>query len=716
MSTISITDTVGLVENLDIRDDSPLAKAKLTQLISTSEALLKDFTKPVDQTDISTASLGAQLTTPSSLITGAENLTLTGGVNCDLSVLTPTDKFLFAADGFSPTIPILPNQSWVGFEVNTNLGASLSAAADGFGVAVEGTAELAVTTFTLIETAAPPLPLLKDAIVSALEHFSVAVTAQSLRQQSPGTVNVTDLSGTVIITGSYSVPISVSPFASANLPFNFPASVAPVATVEIAGSLAIAGEFVVRSHKVSDGVLQFGVYKKKGTTLTASITAEAGVEGTVGDTDLLSKLLNAVLPAVDVSKAGIPEATAATLNGVIKQSLDRSIAVSLNATCSAATTHEAAILYEINLIQGDATKTDKALGSALKGDWTLITLLPNAKSLRNITVETKEQKRVLSLNLLGFYNATSVTDYVRTCTILHDENCQLTITDQVNASRVRAISTPYATDPDKLRTALAQDFITTATYAVVASRLNLQLTLVQDYFDYADKMNVQQFRQDLLLGSALGLFPEDEFSSVLGRNSLFLHARVSASLHYDTAAVMSIFFSDPESHFPRTQDQLESIGRATMASLIDPSGPVNPSRIAILSNAAAWAAMDSNGDTANFKFLPELAGLNEVQLSDVTVDWVSVRWWADTISKVAPQLAKTLAIIDGINATDPTTDPGFMKQRDSLATVLGAVSKQTKAAFVSTWGPAVIFALSGKHASIIMDVAWDSCTKHFERN
>jgi hypothetical protein len=715
MSTIKITDVVGASADLQIRDDSPLAKAKLTQLISTAKSLLADFDKPVDQTDIGTVALGVQLSTPSSLIDGIPDLTVSGGINCDLAVLTSADKVLFPSDGFAPTIPILVNQSWVGVTVDVNLGASLSAAADGFGIAVQAGAKLALTTFTLIEAAAPPLPLLKDAIVAGLEHFSIAVTAQSLRQQSPGTVNVCDASGSFTLTGSYEVPLSLSAFANANLPFNFSLSVAPSATVKIAGSLAVTGDLLVRSHKLSDVLLHLGVYKKKSSTLSASLVANFGVGVEAGGTEILGAVLNAALPAVDVSKTGIPADTAKALNGVIKDSLDRSIALGLNATCSASTTHEAAILYEIRLDQGDQGNTDLAVKSALRGDWTLLEALPNATAIRNIVVETKERKHALSLNLLGFYNSTSVTDYVSKCTVLRDDTGQLTIIDALQSSRIAATSTPYSADSNKLRLALAQDFITTASYAAVGSKLNLSLTLVQHFLDYSNSMSPQQLRNDVRLGSVLKLFPEGNFDADLSRNASFPHARVGASLKYDNAAVLSIFFSDPATLTARTQDEIEGVGRTAMAALIDPSVPVNAVRIAILKSDAAWSAMDDNGDTANFRFLPELQGLTANAVSDVGVDWVSIRWWASSISKVAPNLAKTLRIIDQVSPDKATANPDFMRERENLAAVLGAVARNTNAAFVDTWGPAVVSALSGQQNTVVMDVAWDSRAQHFER-
>ncbi|MGH9695840.1 MAG: hypothetical protein ACRD5Z_16935, partial [Bryobacteraceae bacterium] len=63
---------------------------------------------------------------------------------------------------------------------------------------------------------------------------------------------------------------------------------------------------------------------------------------------------------------------------------------------------------------------------------------------------------------------------------------------------------------------------------------------------------------------------------------------------------------------------------------------------------------------------------------------------------------------------DPTTDPEFMKKREALAHVLGAVARHTRAAFAEGWGLAVMAALSSGAAKISMDVGWNSQTRHYQ--
>ena len=630
-------------------------------------------------------------------------------MNCELSVVTSQDGYLFPDDGFSPTIPITEKQCWVGFQVDANVESTLSAAIDGFGIAFHGASMLGLSTYSLFE-APPTLPTLKDAVEIALGNFSVTHTVRSVREQRLNTVNVSELSGTVSLTGSYGIPMSVGAFATATLPYNFNIAVSPAATAEVQGALDVTGEFLIRSHKISDKLVRLGIYKKKGTTLSASISASAGIEVLAGNTDLLGMVLNAALPGADANKCGIPADTAKALNSVIKETIDRSIAIELNAACSASSTHEAALLYEISLDEGDTARTDSALKAALAGDWTLLPLLPNARSLRNVLVETRERKQVLSLNLLGLYNAASASDYVKKCTILHDELGHLTIIDKEEASRISESTAPYSSNLDKLRHALAQDFLTTATYGAAGA----SFSIVQSYFDYAENMSPQQLRANVRLGDILGVVRSSALDSALERNLPLSHAKIDLILRYENAAVMSIFFSDPVRLISRTREQLERVGREVLAALLDPSDAVDAARIRVLNDDTAWSAMDSNGNPSNFGTISSLRGLGANALADVGVDWTGIRWWADTVSKVAPAIVSSLAALEKRSANDPSSDPDFMKRRAKLGEILEAAARDTKSSFVNAWGPAVIFALTGKHGVIQMNIAWDGNSQHVE--
>jgi len=721
MATINVTDNTALSADFKIRDDSPLAKAGLTKLVSTAKQLFDDFSKPIDQADERSFSLGGAFTSPSLLSGDVSSLTAAGGINCGLSIVEPADQNLFPDDGFSPVIPIEANQAWLGVEFDFTGSVDAGTTVNGVGVSFESTAQLSCSTYTLFSSTAPPLPLLRDACATAFGNFSMATNAAALRSQLPNTVNITELSGSVTVAVALEMPFTFNPLASANLPFNKTASIQPNVTVELAPSIEIVGDFLFRSHKVSASVLRLGVYKKRGSTFSVSFVASGGIEGDIGTTDVLGTLLNKALPGVDVGAAGITGDNVDTLNAVIKDGLDRSLSAQANATCSAPHTDEAAVLYEIDLDRGDKAATDDALGRALHGDWTRLEklskqTLANVRRLRNIAVETVDKQRSITVNLFGFYSAVSVSEYLKSCTVLVDESGQISITDKVDASRISATSSPFAADTQKLRRALMEDFLCTATYAVVAGKLDLKLTVIQSYLDYKREMSRHEMQENVLLGSMLGLIPLGALDDALKANSYFRHACVTAVVNYDMPALLNLFFKDPASMEPRSKQEIELLGRRVMAALIVPpsdDADTDALRLRILRNDAVWARMDEIGNTAAFNTIDDLSRLGPTQLAAVSADWTSVAWWSDALSQVAPAIKETTHALSSVSATDPTHDPAFMKARGRLADLLGSVTRDSKAAFEPGWGEAVTFGLSGGHGVAQMDIDWSSESRHY---
>jgi hypothetical protein len=713
MADIRITDNVSLSADLDLREGAPLLKAGIGSLITTGAQLFQDLDKPIDQTNVQTVALGGNFSSPNTLSGDVASLTAGAGMNCSLTVKKAADQLLFDDDGFSPVIPIPANQAWLGVEFDLSVTAIVAASANGVGVSLEGDGQLTCATYTLFASPSP-LPLLLEACNVAFSNFSLSTNAPAIRNQPPNTVNVTEVTGTIVAAVSFDQAFAMNPLASANLPFNESASIQPTITLSLGSSLQVTGDFQVRCYKMRDSVVRMGVYKKHGSTLTATLSASAGIEGKIGGDDVLNALLKAALPGVDVAAAGLSGDTAATLNGVVREGLSRNLSACLNAECSAAFTHEAALLYDIQLDAGDSAATDSALGSALRGNWTALEALSNARRIRNIAVETVEKKRSVTVNLFGFYSAVSTSDYLKTCTVLIDESGQVVITDKIDASRISASTSPYAADSDKLRQALMEDFLCTATYAVVSGKLNLNLSVMQSYHRYSSKMSVADVRESVALGYALGLIPQGSLDALLSASPSFYHAFVSAAVRYDTPALMNIFYKNPASQIQRSNVELEQAGRDVMCLLLNPSDPTDVVRLSILQNNSAWSQMDEIGNTAAFRSIPELGGLGPTQLGAVTTDWISIVWWAKALAKIAPALSATTLALSQAPAGNPSQDAGFMKARANLGNVLGDVTRNTSAAFVHGWGAAVMFALSGRHGSAEMDLTWNSKSLHYE--
>jgi hypothetical protein len=713
---ITITDNVSLTAALDVDDNSLLAKAGLKQMVSHTAVFVRHINDPVDQAGFTSATFGGEFSAPAQLLNQATKITVKSDVTGQFSAHTHADGKLFG-DDFTPEVLIAADECWMSFEVDASLQGKLATKVDGIGLALQDTTAATFTTYKLFKSATGKFLSLKDALVSTLNSYSVNYNVAAVRSQAPGTINVSELSGSVKFSASYSLPIDVNSLASASLPFNYKIEVNPSVNVTVGGEIGLFGEFVVRSHRVSDSELRFGVYKKKGTSFKASFTAAAGIEVDVGDTDLLDKFFSAVFPDLDLDKVGITGKDAKALEDAIGDCVDHSLSLSLNASCSASHTDEAAIAYSIDLPGGDQQQTDAAIASALRGDWTALGKLPNAKLLRNILRETDKREHKIVINLLGIYNAETIDQFVKSCTILHDEDGQVLVTDKISASHVAVVSMPFLADADKLRSALAEGFLATVAYASGGSGSPQikDFSVCHSYFRFRDKMSQHDMRQQVALGKALKLITDGTWDKILAAPTTFRHAKVDAAATYDTAGAMKLFYKDPAQRTVRSLPELEGIGRKMMVGFIDSTDPTGPARIKALQNNDVWSAMDQAGSVNAFNTIDGLKHLSPNELADVGTDWSDIAWWAGAMSKVAPRLTDLLLALQQSTAADFSKDPKFMAARDALAGVLGQVARKSRAAFAGGWGVAVMEEVSGFAAPATLDISADGGIKqHYE--
>jgi hypothetical protein len=717
MPDIPITDIANATADLDISDTSSFSLAKLSSLHFADFPVVGDFHKPVDQSVINHASFAMQLGSPALIAGDAFPTGVAGGVKGTLSIRNASAGAVFDDDGFSPELPIQPGTCWIGLDLQLALTAAAGATFQGFGVEVEGNAMAGAATLLRLDSDSGSLPKLAEALKAALEHYSIPRTVEEIRKQPLGTAHTAEVGGSVKFSGSYSVPISANALASASLPFNYKLALNPEAILKIGGSLALSGDFVVRTYRTNETQLILGLYKKKGTTIEVKFVAAADIAANLGedDTDLAGAVLDRVFPKIDPSVAGFSGEQAEALEGALHACIDNSLATSINGSCAASKTDESAVVYSIDLSVGDQAATDKAIASALHGDWTLLESLQNAHPVRNVVRDVRTNGRKIVINLLGFYNAVSISEYVKSCQVLRDPDGQVVLVDKTKANQLRAAGDPKLADAERLRTALGEGFLTTATYAAAAGG-KLALTnfaVQQTYARYAANMPADEVRRQVRLGRALKLIGTDGWDAKLAGSGTFAHVKALITATYDAPGALRLFFASPGAQTGFQRAQLEKIGRDSKIALLDPNETNAGSRIAVLQDDKLWAAMDETGNTNAFKTIEGLRGLDATALGAVTADWVDIRWWANAMVRVAPQLTKVLRAIELSTAPDPTTDAAFMQARKALEAILADVGKNTRSAFGDGWGLLVMFNLSNGAAALEMDLGWNGTLAHY---
>ncbi len=701
MPDITITDSVHASAEIELNDGAPLGLAKLSRVNFSSLPFVGDITKRVDQCSFEQVAFGPTLIAPSLLLSDDVSFRVQGAQTGTLSLHNASSKTLFEDDGFSPALPIQPDECWIGLELELALTAKIGAVFSGFGVAATGASQVGAGTYVLLKSGSTGLPLLRDALKLAFESYSANQKAAAIRAQQLGVAHTLDTGGSIRLSGSYSLPIAVNPLASARLPLNYQISLDPDVTVRVGGEATLSGDFILRSFKTSETELTLGVYKKKKTNLAVTFEAGVGIGANIGETDIVGAFLSAVFPAVDPTAAGFSEEQSEELKGALKDCIDSSLSVAVNSSCSASNTDESAIVYSINLAGGDQAQTDKAIDSALHGDWTLLAALPNAKSLRNIFREMHETKHKVAVNLLGFYNAGAVTDYIKSCTIIHDISGQVALVDKVSARHITVAGMPYRADSEKLRSALAEGFLATATYgAGAADHWKLKdFSVQQNYVKYKAKMSGHDLHTQLLLARALHLLPDEIWNSTPAGDSVFDHVKIWVNARYDAVSVLRLFYADVELRTPYTRPQLERAGRDAKTALLDSPGP----RLSALRNDATWNAMTNNGNVSKFHSLPELSGVSELDCRVIGADWADIVWWAKAMLAVTPKLTQVL------EASKKSEEPNHKALEDALA----KAAPQASSAFGDGWGLLTTFLLSGAAPELDIEIGWNGKFQHY---
>jgi len=715
MANISISDQLQATGSVSISDGSPLALAQLKNLSFSHLPIVGDFGKPVDQFTLDNVELGIGLDTPSASL--GDSLAISGGVKAALSIYTPKHKNLFGDDDFAPALAIHPSECWAGLCLKATLQDTLSAkSANGFGLSLTTGTTIAVTTFVHfpypVSYPSAPMPAFKEGLAKLLEDFSIAATPAQVRAIPAGIAHAVEATGSVSLGASYSVPLTVSPFATLGLPFNLALKAGPGVAAAIKGAITLEGSFIVRTYRSSDTKIVIGLYKKQETTLSVTLTTSAGLGADIGTIDILGKVLGAIIPSASLDDLHLDETQKKDLSDGLKQCANESLAIALNACCTASEGDEAAVVYELDLSKGDMTLTDAAIGTALRGDWSSFEVLPNATPLRHILRDLTERNHKLNINLLGLYNATSITDYLNSTTVLQDEHGQISLVDKIAAKSLAAGTTPYAVKSEKLRAVLARDFIATATYGACSGKLGVNaFTVHQSFLEYHAKASLGNLRSQIALAKIFDFSLNSELDALVSSRANFTQNKFYLDAVYDLPCVYRLFYQDVNAHTPYLKETLDSIGRQAKRDLLDPAATNSMPRLVALRNDETWKAMNESGNVQRFGLIPSLSRLETTALGAISADWTDIRQWSDAMLNIAPALTALLTAVDQAKSPIPQADPAFLSAHKKLEGVLKKLSENTKSAFGDGWPLAVMYrvasASSGAQAKpeVKMDIS-----------
>jgi len=678
MSNVAITGT-GVKGQIEIDNASLFSKANLTTLVPKTQALVEDFNKPLGASKLNSISFDATYASPKIPLDATKALAIGVEVSPLLTIFRETESPLLGKDDFALDIPIESKEAWVGFQIGATVEVTgLGAAPNGVGIEIDQTTSGVFATYKRFDDSVA----LSDAIKATLSEFRVPANASELRAQKPGTVLTSDITGTVTVAGSWSIPGSVNTLALADTKVPIQIEVVAGSSVTLTGAIAISGKFVFRSWKKSDSELFIGLYKKKGTTFSVSFTAAAGMEADKGSADLIAKVFGLLSPAADTTVLGTDPGG---IRAALKQSVDHSLAMCLNASCAAAVTDESAFFYTVDL-EGNPAETDAALNAAIRGDWTKIAKV--GKERKNVVGRTIASNHKMVVNVLGIYNYATIAEFISRCTVVHNaEDGSATITDVETAKRIAAASTPHQAAPDQLRHALSEAAISTAAYSFAKTGNASSLTSSQTLVIYRQSADARRLTKDLMPAVVLGMATQGQISSAIAETS-HKHALIQFEQKIEDAAAGQMFLN-PATGEPWQQSELVPIGIGQLRALLDPNDPEDKRRLEFL---ARWPQTQPP--------------------APFVVDWLDITWWADAVANASAKYVTAKAAFAKIPpGVDASKDPEFMRARKDLAKALRDMSENEHSAFTPGWPLAVMHWIARRQSACSLNVSWDSRTQ-----
>lgn len=628
---------------------------------------------------------------------------ITPGTSITLRANATPGADLFLGDPFRVPATVLPSTGYVGLSLTGSLALGLSGSAGELTFGFNAGSSVTFEYDKAFLTGGPGEPTLLEATREMVSHFIIPASFDDLKKLSPGDVCTVSGTGSLKVTGGFTIATPVNPLASVNLPFNAGAvEVQDGAIAGVTASFKLNGAYQIRVRKlVGTNQIELSYLRSRATALTAELFASAGTSLTVGSSaDLLPKLMGAIGtdtldPAI---LTNLSDEDAANFSSAISDSIDHSLQAALDLSLTQQTSQQAVFQYLIDPARLDASST-VAVNHALRGDLSALTLLepqaaadgtiaPGIKLLNSVLTDTHTRGVTFRVNLLGIVNVLSLSRLIEDCEILHEPiTGDIVIKETSRSERLSAITNPVQRH-DLLAKALYHAAMVTATY-VVSKAVTLP-NLAVDVVHFAEHRDTsrQNLADYLNWIAAVGLLsPADALAKSQqaqtgGRSTCYL--RVSL----DERASDSLFFD--QSGALRTESEYGEIGRQALLSLLAASEEeIIRLRRTFLASDDRWSkALALGPNSALLDLLPVNAAspLRAPLLALVEGDLATIVWWASSMRSAGEALLAVRTFLENQHGPLDAHDPVFTAKREALHARLVGVVKNSRIRFDDPWG------------------------------
>jgi hypothetical protein len=553
-------------------------------------------------------------------------------------------------------------------------------------------------------------PTLADALGRTMSTYVIPADISDLTLLGINDIATVSGDGSLTISGGVEVNALPNPLASVDLPLG--AGSVAVQTGVIGGltvSFTLSGSYQVRARRLDADTIEVSFLQEHGTTWETDFSGSAGVSVTVGSTDLLELLMNAIStdPASDAKKlSSLGSDERAAIAAAIKTGLDHTLQASMDMELSSSTDNQAAFQYHVQPARL-SPDSSRAIHKALDGDLSLLTamestmreggiLAPGLQMTQSLFSKVRSRDTTFKINLLGIVNLVTVSDLILSSETLTDEvTGDVTIKETVSGSRISAITDPMDRH-EALRKAMFDSVLATTTYRAGKAITLPTLTCEQVHFVLNHNTNQQIMSDYLNWFCALRILTAPEKATLLGR---FIPGGPSTCVlrtAFSDADSTLMFFDGagnvrPESYFLET-------GRLAMRALLDPQHQdIDKLRYQIVDDALWPKALNIGASPG----LGTLVGLstNDPRVGVLRGDVFVITAWADAMSKVG---AIVQDVRNFVGSADPATlaqNNVFKQKSGALQNKLAGIAKTSKIRFTEPWGMVSLYWAAGSPAT-----------------
>lgn len=691
MATINLTDQLGLDVVAQLAGTSALLKyfRQLPSLRLDSLDLSRIGGLTLNDPALTSLSTGLSFKDPVQLGDGAATFTVGAGVHGSLRVISDPDDLPGDGGGAKP-----PQQArYISFALDATASAGISSEAGKLTFGATASTGASFATYTRFSQ--PAEVTLIDAVRQTVSQMAIPGKSKDLADLAPGQIASVDVSGKLQLSADANLLAVANPLASAALPAPLPGvSVSAGGSATVGVAFDIETDYRIIARKLDSGTVRIGWYNKSTEGVTVSARVSEGISAGFGATDLFSRVIGAISGDAkadlnELRSAGLTAEQAEAIQSAVKAAVCRKLEIAVGAEWFATRSGSAAFLYDIvpASLTGDSRA---AIDRALDGDLSALhDPLPGITCVSSVWEKARKRGLELNVNLLGVLNFRSIATLCLAGRVMYEPATgALVIADTATADRIQTTAVNFGADADKLRHVLAESFLITAAYhgtRLAAGPVSLRCS--HSFFVLENSADAADVTRFLRTAVGLGLMNIADVALPAGVTD-FGRTLFSASADYDSRLLTGMFLG--ANGAPNPVELYETLGRAAIQFLVLPDDH-DAARLLPAKDDVLWKEMKRRGQPG----IPPLFPREDNQVvKAIVTDYSTIRWWADTMSDTAGELAK-VRLWQQRHPNASPDDPEFQELREGLAGKLRDVAGKTRDEFGKPWGLIAMNQLAG---------------------